>query len=66
MNKGRAAAAERTVDKLQKQLQKDVFHYAKDGKKAAGRALGTLIEIITYYKICSWGLAEQLGSLLAM
>ena len=31
-----------SVDQLQKMLTKDVFHYAKDSKKAAGRALGTL------------------------
>ncbi len=49
----------RTVDKLQKQLQAEVFHYAKDGKKAAGRALGTIVEIITYYKLCSWGFSKN-------
>ncbi|HEY2068453.1 MAG TPA: hypothetical protein VGG48_02770 [Rhizomicrobium sp.] len=49
----------RTVDKLQKQLQEEVFHYAQDSKKAAGRALGTIIEIITYYKICAWGLSKN-------
>lgn len=50
----------RTVDQLQKQLQTDVFHYAKDGKKAAGRALGTIVEIVTYYKVCSWGFSPNL------
>jgi hypothetical protein len=45
----------RTVDKLQKELQENVFHYAKDSKKAAGRALGTFVEIITYYKVAAWG-----------
>ncbi|MGH8499949.1 MAG: hypothetical protein ACRERV_14260, partial [Methylococcales bacterium] len=49
----------RTLDELQKQLQKDVFHYAKDSKKAAGRALGTIVEIITYYKICTWGFSKN-------
>jgi hypothetical protein len=28
-----------SVDKLQKTLAENVFHYAKDAKKAAGRAL---------------------------
>lgn len=32
-----------------------VFHYAKDAKKAAGRALGTLVEVITFYLLKSWG-----------
>lgn len=44
-----------SVDKLQKALGEKVFHYTKDKKKAAGRALGTLVEIITYYLIKTWG-----------
>lgn len=44
-----------SVDALQQALTRDVFHYAKDAKKAAGRALGTLVEIITSYLIKSWG-----------
>jgi hypothetical protein len=44
-----------SVDALQRALTRDVFHYAKDSKKAAGRALGTLVEIITFYLIKSWG-----------
>ena len=38
-----------SVDILQKALTKDVFNYAKSPKKAAGRALGTLVEIINFY-----------------
>jgi hypothetical protein len=44
-----------SVDVLQRALTRDVFHYAKDAKKAAGRALGTLVEIITFYLIKGWG-----------
>jgi hypothetical protein len=44
-----------SVDGLQKLLARDVFHYATDAKKAAGRALGTLVEIITFYCLKSWG-----------
>ncbi len=40
-----------SVDQLQKALTEEVFHYAKDSKKAAGRALGTIVEIITFYVI---------------
>jgi hypothetical protein len=36
-----------SVDQLQKVLTEQVFHYADDKKKAAGRALGTLVEIVT-------------------
>ena len=45
-----------SVDKLQKALTQEVFGYAKDSKKAAGRMLGTLVEIITFYALKSWGL----------
>jgi hypothetical protein len=45
-----------SVDELQRVLTEEVFHYAQDSKKAAGRALGTLIEIITFYALKSWGL----------
>ena len=44
-----------SVDALQQALTKDVFHYAKDAKKAAGRALGTLVEIISFYLMKTWG-----------
>mgnify|MGYP001012695047 CR=1 FL=1 len=50
-----------SVDQLQKVLTENVFHYAKDSKKAAGRALGTLVEIITFYAIKSWGLEKHVA-----
>lgn len=45
-----------SVDKLQKVLASKVFNHTKDPKKAAGRALGTLVEIIAYYILKTWGL----------
>ena len=50
-----------SVDKLQKVLADDVFKHTKDPKKAAGRALGTLVEIITYYLLKTWGLNNQIS-----
>ena len=50
-----------SVDQLQKVLTEKVFHYAKDSKKAAGRALGTLVEIITFYTLKSWGLERYVA-----
>jgi hypothetical protein len=47
--------AYKSIDKLQNALGKSVFHYTKDKKKAAGRALGTMVEIITYYLLKTWG-----------
>lgn len=50
-----------SVDQLQKVLTEKVFHYAKDSKKAAGRALGTLVEIITFYSLKAWGLEHNVA-----
>lgn len=50
-----------SVDQLQKVLTQQVFHYAKDAKKAAGRALGTLVEIITFYALKSWGFEHNIA-----
>jgi hypothetical protein len=50
-----------SVDKLQKLLVEKVFHYAKDSKKAAGRALGTLVEVITFYVLKSWGFEHSVA-----
>lgn len=48
-------------DALQQVLVEKVFHYAEDRKKAAGRALGTLVEIITYYALKAWGFRENVA-----
>jgi hypothetical protein len=50
-----------SVDKLQKVLADSVFKHTKDPKKASGRALGTLVEIITYYLLKTWGLNNQIS-----
>jgi hypothetical protein len=50
-----------SVDALQRVLVEKVFHYAEDRKKAAGRALGTLVEIITYYALKGWGFRENVA-----
>jgi hypothetical protein len=50
-----------SVDKLQNVLAHKVFRHTKAPKKAAGRALGTLVEIITYYLLKTWGLNNQIS-----
>lgn len=50
-----------SVDQLQKVLASKVFHYTQDSKKASGRALGTLIEIITFYLLKSWGVENSIA-----
>jgi hypothetical protein len=53
--------AYQSVDKLQKLLAKKVFGHAVDKKKAAGRALGTLVEIITFYLLKSWDFEHSIS-----
>jgi hypothetical protein len=50
-----------SVDKLQNMLAQEVFGYAKDKKKASGRALGTLVEIVAFYTLCSWELRDNIA-----
>lgn len=48
-----------SVDKLQQTLASTVFRHAVDKKKAAGRALGTLVEIVTFYTLRAWQLRDH-------
>lgn len=50
-----------SVDKLQNVLAQEVFAHTKDAKKAAGRALGTLVEIISYYLFKTWGINHSIS-----
>lgn len=50
-----------SVEQLQQALTGSIFGYAKDAKKAAGRALGTIVEIITFYLLESWGLGSAVA-----
>lgn len=53
--------AYKSVDQLQKVLAEKVFHYTTDAKKAAGRALGTMVEIITFYLLKSWNFEHSIA-----
>ncbi|MCL2357818.1 MAG: hypothetical protein FWC70_11830 [Defluviitaleaceae bacterium] len=44
-----------SIDKLQNLLSKSTFSHAASSKKAAGRALGTIVEIVAFYLIKAWG-----------
>ncbi len=50
-----------SVDALQKALAESVFQNRQDVKKAAGRALGTIVELITFYVLCEWKLLPHLS-----
>ncbi len=45
----------KSIDILQRSLASTIFSTKKDAKKAAGRSLGTIVEIITYYLLREWG-----------
>ena len=44
-----------SIDNMQKTLSNTVFAHTDAPKKAAGRALGTMIEIIGFYLLKTWG-----------
>ena len=44
-----------SIDQMQNLLSKTVFSHTESSKKAAGRALGTIVEIIGFYLIKAWG-----------
>ena len=50
-----------SIDSLQNVLATEVFHYAKDAKKAAGRALGTIVEIVSYHLLKAWGFGTSIA-----
>ena len=50
-----------SIDALQNVLKETVFSHAKDAKKAAGRALGTMVELITCYLLREWGLCDYMS-----
>lgn len=50
----------RSIDILQKSLASTIFSTKKDAKKAAGRALGTIVELITYYLLREWGYVSNI------
>ena len=52
--------AYQSIDVLQRILADSVFSYSLDRKKAAGRALGTLVELITFYTLRTWGLRDHI------
>ena len=49
------------IEGVQTRLADDVFDHTDSPRKAAGRALGTLVEVITYYLLRSWGLEESIS-----
>lgn len=50
-----------SIDALQTTLAESVFNERQDAKKAVGRALGTLVELIAYYLLRQWGLARSIS-----
>lgn len=55
-----------SVDSIQNAMAQDVFGNRQDVKKAAGRALGTVVELITFYILREWKFAPALTIELAL
>ena len=53
--------AYQSIDTLQNALANTTFKGTQAPKKASGRALGTLVEIITFYLLKTWGLNNQIS-----
>lgn len=51
----------KSIDTVQKELAENFFSRTNDAKKASGRALGTFIELITYYLLKHWNLQKALS-----
>ena len=49
------------VEDVQALLAGEAFAHTQSPRKAAGRALGALVEIITYYLLESWNLRESIS-----
>lgn len=57
----RSPLAYQSVDALQNALASSIFARTAAPKKAAGRALGTLVELITFYMLREWKLEGDLA-----
>ena len=49
------------IEEVQGRLAGSVFSHTDSPRKAAGRALGTLVEIITYHLLLSWDLKDSIS-----
>ena len=49
------------IEGIQDRLARDVFGHTHSPRKAAGRALGTLVEVVAYYLLRSWNLRESIS-----
>ena len=49
------------IEEVQGRLARSVFSHTHSPRKAAGRALGTLVEIVTYYLLLSWDLKDSIS-----
>lgn len=58
---GGSVPSYKSVDALQNALASGLFSSTAAPKKAAGRALGTLLELVTFYLIRDWGLEGSLA-----
>ncbi len=53
--------AYQSINELQNVLADDLFAHTGDNRKAAGRALGTIVEILAFYLLRAWGLGPYMS-----
>lgn len=53
--------AYKSIDEVQNYFAKSIFNRTNDAKKASGRALGTFIELITYYLLKTWNFHNNMS-----
>lgn len=50
-----------SIDAIQNYLSESYFGRTDDPRKVSGRALGTFVELITYYLLKQWGFQKSLA-----
>ena len=50
-----------SVENTQEWLTQKMFQHTKSPRKASGRAMGTFVEVITYYLLREWGFRDDMS-----
>ncbi len=50
-----------SVENIQEKLAENVFQHTHSPRKASGRAMGTIVEIITYYLLLAWNMRRSIS-----
>ncbi len=50
-----------SIERIQENLSRKVFQHTKSPRKASSRAMGTLLEIITFYMLRTWNFRDSIS-----